>query len=384
VSDATPGSSPCVGGGTGALAFYVNGAWSCNAGLVSAGTVTNIITNFPLTGGPISTTGTIGCAACVQLGADLGGIQTAPTVINLSNVTNSSLANTGLVHPSLTVTAGTGLSGGGSVALGGTVTLNSTGTSLPSSPQIGDTVRYNVYGDTAWDVTSMSHGHLVQVSYSNGGLITVGNAQTANITATNTFNHINPTGSDGYGVQMLSIASASPNISIGADQGRSAATTEYGFGGFYRWALRWGAGNTTGVRYWLGLTQYNTGGSGTETTVPITGTSFATDTPNRTTLAFRFSSTTDTTWKATSQITAGSQTVVDTTIAIDTNNHTFEITYDNTTARYFIDGVLRASITTNVPNPTTYFYMDQFWSGDNKNAVGVITANMYWMTLALK
>jgi hypothetical protein len=76
---------------------------------------------------------------------------------------------------------------------------------------------------------------------------------------------------------------------------------------------------------------------------------------------------------------------VNTGVTPDTNNHTFEITYDNTTARYFIDGTLVASIATNVPNPTTYFYMDQFWVGDNKNtASDVITAEMFWMTLALK
>jgi len=73
------------------------------------GTVTSITTGAGLTGGPITKTGTISIPA--------GG------------VTNSLLAN-----PSITVQAGSGLSGGGSVTLGGTVTLTN------ASPSSGGTV----------------------------------------------------------------------------------------------------------------------------------------------------------------------------------------------------------------------------------------------------
>ncbi|MBV9573757.1 MAG: hypothetical protein JOY93_06855, partial [Acidobacteriales bacterium] len=66
-----------------------------------SGTVTSVATGAGLTGGPITTSGTIS--------------------IPPAGVVNSMLAN-----PSITVQAGTGLSGGGTVALGGTVTLNST------------------------------------------------------------------------------------------------------------------------------------------------------------------------------------------------------------------------------------------------------------------
>jgi hypothetical protein len=64
-----------------------------------SGTVTNVATGAGLSGGPISTTGTISIAS--------GG------------VTNAMLAN-----PALTVNAGSGLSGGGSLALGGSTTLS--------------------------------------------------------------------------------------------------------------------------------------------------------------------------------------------------------------------------------------------------------------------
>jgi hypothetical protein len=67
----------------------------------SGGSVTSVNTGAGLTGGPITTSGTISIPA--------------------AGVTNTMLAN-----PSITVQAGSGLSGGGTVALGGTVTLTNT------------------------------------------------------------------------------------------------------------------------------------------------------------------------------------------------------------------------------------------------------------------
>jgi hypothetical protein len=74
-----------------------------------SGTVTSVGTGAGLTGGPITTSGTIS--------------------IPSAGVVNSMLAN-----PSVTVTAGSGLSGGGTVALGGTITLTN------SAPSLGGTV----------------------------------------------------------------------------------------------------------------------------------------------------------------------------------------------------------------------------------------------------
>lgn len=66
------------------------------------GTVTSVATGSGLTGGPVTSSGTIS--------------------IPSAGVTNAMLQNS-----SITVKAGTGLSGGGTVALGGTVTLTNTG-----------------------------------------------------------------------------------------------------------------------------------------------------------------------------------------------------------------------------------------------------------------
>ncbi len=83
---------------------FVSGAWACAN--VATGTVTSVATGAGLTGGPITNSGTLSIA-------DRG-------------VTNPMLA-----HPSLTVDAGTDLTGGGLVALGGTITLNLDTTKVP-------------------------------------------------------------------------------------------------------------------------------------------------------------------------------------------------------------------------------------------------------------
>ena len=96
------------------------------------GSISEVDTVLPVTGGPVTSgVATIGVngatgstTGVVQLTADFGGTATVPTVVNGSHITNNSIDNTGLLHPSLTVTAGTGLTGGGTVALGGAVTLN--------------------------------------------------------------------------------------------------------------------------------------------------------------------------------------------------------------------------------------------------------------------
>jgi fibronectin-binding autotransporter adhesin len=75
----------------------------------ASGTVTSVATGAGLTGGPITKTGTIGIAT--------------------AGITNAMLAT-----PSITVKPGTGLSGGGTVALGGTITLTN------SAPSLGGTV----------------------------------------------------------------------------------------------------------------------------------------------------------------------------------------------------------------------------------------------------
>jgi fibronectin-binding autotransporter adhesin len=119
------------------------------------GTVTSVATGAGLTGGPITKTGTIS--------------------IPSAGVTNAMLANN-----SITVTAGSGLSGGGTVALGGTVTLTNT------SPSSGGTVTSVASGTGLTGGPITGSGTLsLNTSYTNGLYLQVaGGALTGGLTGT--------------------------------------------------------------------------------------------------------------------------------------------------------------------------------------------------------
>ncbi len=109
VSDATPGSSPCTGGGTGSPAFYVNGIWECALGNSgpSGSSFTGSVGRIPLftstTGGgnsclADSNTGSGGSIfnACGTENFNLGSFQTVtyPAIVNL-NTLNATIASIG-------------------------------------------------------------------------------------------------------------------------------------------------------------------------------------------------------------------------------------------------------------------------------------------------
>ncbi len=75
-------ASGAPAGSCGPLLFYVNtangdlydcltGSWHAIGGGGGSGTVTNVATTSPITGGPITTTGTIACATCTTSAAAL-------------------------------------------------------------------------------------------------------------------------------------------------------------------------------------------------------------------------------------------------------------------------------------------------------------------------
>lgn len=144
--------------GNGILAFAPGQTFP---GAGGAGTVTNVATGAGLTGGPITSSGTIS--------------------IPSAGVTNAMLANN-----SVTVKAGTGLTGGGAVALGGAVTLSSTATGTVTSVATGT-------GLTGGPITSagtlslnttFTDGRYLQLS---GGALTGGLAGTTAAFTTGTF-----------------------------------------------------------------------------------------------------------------------------------------------------------------------------------------------------
>ena len=166
---ATSGSSLLYGNGSGGFSNVTIGTGvSFSGGTLSAtgtgGTVTSVATSgsvngITLTGGPITSTGTI----------TLGG--------TLSGITNSQLTNN-----SITVTAGSGLSGGGTVALGGSTTLTNAG------------------------VTSLVQGSGVTLNASTGSI-----SISANYNGTVT--SVSVSGSNGIGTSITN-ATTTPSISL--------------------------------------------------------------------------------------------------------------------------------------------------------------------------
>ncbi|MBI5478639.1 MAG: tail fiber domain-containing protein [Deltaproteobacteria bacterium] len=116
VDDITAVNTPATGGLTGGGSWgtlnvglktcasgqvlkSVGTGWDCGGDNNSGGTVTSVATGAGLTGGPITITGTI-------------------------SIPNAGVTNAMLADSTVTVSPGTGLSGGGAVALGGTTTLS--------------------------------------------------------------------------------------------------------------------------------------------------------------------------------------------------------------------------------------------------------------------
>jgi len=118
----------------------------------------------------------------------------------------------------------------------------------------------------------------------------------------------------------------------------------------------------TGTRSWIGMVD----GPGLGTNV------LNTDTPNQNYVAFRFSNGTDTTWKAICGTSSANQSVVDTGVAPDTaTSQIFEITFDGTNVKFWINGVLKATVTgSNVP--ATSVVLRFAATIDNKNSANAV------------
>lgn len=368
----------------------------------SSSGLSSLTTTSPLTGcsSPCTSTATIGISnattsalGVIELAGDFGGSATLPDVLNLSNVTNASLANSGLVHPSVTVTAGTGLSGGGTVALGGSVTVN-----IANQVSAGSCTNCNATINNQGQVTAFSNGGgsspgsapfypFVGLGWTttNGSAVAYGSLTNV-VNTLGTAANIFPTATDSNGGQLSGAASASTSTVIGEDTGQGANYGLWGYGNFYRWSSKFKAGNTTNVRYWMGLTNFNTGQSGCAAQSPLNTTCFAANNPGTFSIAFRYSVGTDTSWQGVTQTQSG-QTLVSTGVALDTNSHLFEFTNVSGTVTFYIDGTNVGTSTTNIPSSSASSSGNtsiMFWCGDNENTATAISAVEYWMTMTLK
>jgi hypothetical protein len=267
------------------------------------------------------------------------------------------------------------------------------GNGLPSA-QIGDTIRYNVNGDSVWDAVNFTAKSTLINWDIGGGSMFISGAHQQGIVAAGTASNVYPTLIDGGGVTYTSSASASTNTIIGLEQGTGGNYGTYGLASFYRWTMRFAAVSTANVRYWMGLGVFFNGGTGGNTVgngaPAISSAAYATNTPNKSTVGFRYSAGTDTAWQAcavTAGSSVGTQTCTSTGVALDTNPHFFEMTTTGTVVTYFIDHTLVATVSTNVPPIALTCCETQavtFWTGDNQNTANAVAATHYWMAISEK
>lgn len=272
---------------------------------------------------------------------------------------------------------------------------NQTLESLPANPQIGDIPRFNVNGDGNWDaVNSIQAFIALYAQNQSSNLAAIG--QLSNVVGTSSSvtgsqSTINATATLGAGDHVSAAASASTSTVIGTAYGSNGSVSLTGITAFYRWSCRFSLGSTVNARYWIGLACLNSGGTGNNGAAIVGTTAYAQDTPNKTTIGFRYSDGTDSTWQAvviSASSSAGLQTTVDTGVAPDTHIHLFEMATNitGTEILFLIDGVVVATISTNIPNPSAggNSLGSLFFTGDNKNTNTAISLVFYSMQMSLK
>jgi hypothetical protein len=239
-----------------------------------------------------------------------------------------------------------------------------------STPQTGDTIRYNMYGDNKWDIGAFFRPTIFGRSDGRnvGNLASIGTIFTTYTVSTSANTVVNAGSTEPAHLTLNSGVTASTTT-----RGTNEGNTSWTLGTFWRAVFRCKMNHTANVRYWIGI------GSST-----IAGASaYATDTPNTSYAMFRFSATTDATIKAVCGTATASQTVVNTGVSVDTTaSHIFEIAYDGTNVNFYIDGALVAQISTNLPATSTLISSGA--ACDNKNTSNDVSIDVAWLGVMLK
>jgi hypothetical protein len=198
------GSTPTATGlsiaSNGLITFATGQTFGSGSG-GGSGTVTTVNTGAGLTGGPITSSGTISIPA-------------------------AGVSNTMLANPSITITAGSGLSGGGTVALGGTVMLAS-----------------NLAGATDGIAYFSNPTSVVSTAAPINGQILIGSTGNAPVLTTLTAG------------ENINITNSPGSVTISATGGSAATLPFFATGGEHTGVAQAGAANVT--KLWGFLLPYN-------------------------------------------------------------------------------------------------------------------------------
>lgn len=306
---------------------------------------------------PVSSSGGVGTTTVTQIGTNGSG-----TVGSLAKfVTNHSLGNANLSQDVTT---------SGSTAA--TVVGIQTTPVSNAVPRKGDTLRYNEYGDSKWDLC-YSPGRFIALcggttTLSNMG-ISSGSGQLGSTSAPL------PIGdNDVFPTTFSNTAAASTSTRIGANMGVNGSGGIMTPNCINRYSLLWTPTSTTNVRYWMGLSQ----------ALSLGTTTFANQTPNTIYAAFRYTAGTDTHYQAACGTATANQTIVDTGVSLDTTlPHLFEIVPGPGLSNwyFYIDGALVATISSNLPVASNR--LGAYWTADNLNTANTTLATHYNMSVSL-
>jgi len=240
-------------------------------------------------------------------------------------------------------------------------------------PNVGDTWRYNESGDSKWNLTIGSPRFIGVVADGANNPFVVGYSGVQPVTI-GSRSLTSPTSTEMPGDTYASAATASLNIVALIEWGFGASNGSYCYGTFRRYSTRARANQTTNCRFFIGLGK----------TSPQFGTAaYSTDTPNFPAVYFRYSSGTDSTWKAVCCVDSAHQTVSDTGIAVDTtNSQLFDIAAFASGYRFYINGTLVATITTTLPSASDLW--GTLLGADNKNTANAVSVTLWYSTVATK
>lgn len=273
---------------------------------------------------------------------------------------------------------------------GGNISASAAIPSVPpfatGTPNLGDTWRYNEYGDSKWDIV-IGVPRFVQFLPPEtlpGNIISIGSAvSVGNICVGGTPLVVTGTATEPLGTIFTSYNTANTNVLISVNgPGGQPGPPYHSFGTVRRASQRVLFSDTANCRYWVGLSNVE----------GMNGADFAKDVPTPAgfpaTLkyaAFRYSAGTDTKIKAICGFgtnATSAQTIVDTGVSVDTSNSMWFEIIPGATTKFYINGVLVASISTN--NLIGTDLVRAFWCGDNKNTNNAVSANWYNTTMTIR